>query len=123
MSNLTLLASGGETNDIETCVAVSTLFERYGAPINVITPGFGMTETCARAIFSLDCPGYDVSRHHAAASVGKCMEGIEMRTTTSEGIEAAPGEPGDMEVRGAVVSSGYYRNSAANSEAFSPDGS
>lgn len=130
-SNLLVLATGGEPNDVKTCIAACGLLEKYGAPRNVITPGFGMTETCAGAIFNLKCPDYDIENGCTVASLGKCMEGIEMRVTVnddsaSEGIGATclalPKEPGNLEVRGEVVFDGYYCNPKASAEAFTPDG-
>ncbi|KAF4633294.1 hypothetical protein G7Y89_g4830 [Cudoniella acicularis] len=130
LSSLVVLASGGEANDVNTCVAASTLLEKYGAPRNVITPGFGMTETCAGAIFNLECPDYDVANGRSVASLGKCMRGMEMCVTVTvtigEGITstrlASPNEPGDLEVRGEVVFDGYYRNPIANAQALTSEG-
>ncbi|KAI2618114.1 acetyl-CoA synthetase-like protein [Hypoxylon sp. NC1633] len=123
LSSLVCMVSGGEANDMNTCLAASALFSRYGAPPDVITPGFGMTETCAGSIYNCNCPEYDISRGHKIASLGKCISGIEMRITTSENIGglAAPDEPGDLEIRGPVVFKGYYRNQVATSQAFTPD--
>ncbi|KAI2602758.1 hypothetical protein GGR54DRAFT_633796 [Hypoxylon sp. NC1633] len=124
LSSLTILASGGEANDVEICVELDSLLQRYGAPCSVLTPGFGMTETCAGAIFNLDCPNYDVNMNHTTASLGKCMRGIEMRITASQDSSklAQPGEPGNLEVRGEVVFNAYYRNAEATAQSFSPDG-
>lgn len=124
LSHLVIVASGGEDNDVETCVAASTLFESLGAPPNVITTGFGMTETCAGAIFNLECPDYDLRHARTIASLGTCMPGIEMRVTLPEGnsTPTPPGIPGNLEVRGKVVFHGYYRNSEATAESFTPDG-
>ncbi|KAI1207203.1 acyl-protein synthetase [Annulohypoxylon truncatum] len=123
-SNLAWLASGGEDNDVDTCVAASALLQRYGAPRNVITAGFGMTETCAGAIFNLNCPDYDVKLGRSVASLGMCMNGIEMRVTVpGRGLQlASPNEAGNLEVRGNVVFDGYYRNPKATAEAFTSDG-
>ncbi|KAH8897335.1 acetyl-CoA synthetase-like protein [Thozetella sp. PMI_491] len=127
LSSLTVLASGGEANDVDTCVAASSILAKYGAPSNVITTGFGMTETCAGAIFNLDCPNYDVTSGRSVASLGICMPGIEMRITT-ESLEtgaptlATPGEFGDLEVRGPVVFGGYYRDPVSTAAALSSDG-
>ncbi|KAI2463101.1 acetyl-CoA synthetase-like protein [Annulohypoxylon bovei var. microspora] len=123
LSSLVGVVSGGEANDMKTCVAASALFEKYGAPANVIIIGFGMTETCAGSIYNGNCPDYDVAQGHAVASVGKCISGIEMRITTPgnpTGV-AAPGESGDLEVRGLVICEGYYHNQIATNEAFTPD--
>ncbi|KAK4455244.1 hypothetical protein QBC34DRAFT_460052 [Podospora aff. communis PSN243] len=112
LSTLTVLASGGEANDVATCVASTELLQRFGAPNHVITPGFGMTETCAGAIYNLECPQYDTSQHFVSASLGRCIPGIEMRVTKEN----------DLEVRGDVVFKGYYRNPLATKEAFTSDG-
>ncbi|KAF2683381.1 4-coumarate-CoA ligase 1 [Lentithecium fluviatile CBS 122367] len=120
LSSLVCVTSGGEANDIKTCVAASTLFSKYGVPHNVITAGFGMTETCAGSIYNTKCPEYDVSRGYTVASLGKCIPGIEMRIVTSEGQVAASDESGDLEVRGKVVFKGYYRNETATKQAFAP---
>ncbi|KAI1073376.1 hypothetical protein F5B20DRAFT_587315 [Whalleya microplaca] len=124
LSNLTVLASGGEANDVGTCVKAAIMLQRYGAPYNVITPGFGMTETCAGAIFNTNCPNYDVENSYTVASLGQCIKGIEMRVTIpGDSLKlASPGEPGELEVRGEVAFDGYYRNLDANSEAFTFDG-
>jgi acyl-CoA synthetase (AMP-forming)/AMP-acid ligase II/thioesterase domain-containing protein len=120
LSSLVSVVSGGEANDTKTCVAASRLFAKYGAPHNVITVGFGMTETCAGSIYNTKCPEYDVSCGYTVASLGKCIPGIEMRIVHSDGQEVTPGESGDLEVRGEVVFKGYYRNETATKQAFAP---
>lgn len=60
LSYLRFLGSGREANPVETCAAVSKSLTAYGAPGNLITPGFGMTDTCAGAIYNIDCPRYDL---------------------------------------------------------------
>ncbi|KAF2757493.1 acyl-protein synthetase [Pseudovirgaria hyperparasitica] len=122
LSSLQILASGGEANDIRTCSAASKLLSRYGARDDVITPGFGMTETCAGAIFNSRCPRYDEQQGRTVASLGKCVKGIEMRVVAGS-TPAATNETGDLEVRGDIVFKGYYRNPKATADAFpSQDG-
>ncbi|KAI1320250.1 acyl-protein synthetase [Xylariaceae sp. FL0255] len=127
LSHLTDIISGGEANDMETCVAVSKLVESLGAPCNAVTPGFGMTETCAGSIYNLYCPRHDISKNSEFASVGKCTTSIEMRISVTGGDDkittlALPGETGSLEVRGDAVFEGYYHNEKATSEAFTSDG-
>ncbi|KAK2595095.1 hypothetical protein QQS21_007180 [Conoideocrella luteorostrata] len=123
LSNLTILASGGEPNDVQTCAAAAALLAKHGALPTVITTGFGMTETCAGAIFNLDCPRSDLNMGLSVASVGRCMLGIEMRIVDSTtGKIARPKMPGHLEIRGSVVFKGYYRNSTATADAFTPGG-
>ncbi|KAK7741959.1 hypothetical protein SLS62_010854 [Diatrype stigma] len=118
LSKLTALISGGEANDIDTITATTALLARYGAPPNVIQPGFGMTETCAGAIYNIECPAYDLRLGRSVASLGRCMPGIEMRLVYDTGVCRTPDKPGYLEVRGPVVFAGYYRNPAATAEAF-----
>jgi acyl-CoA synthetase (AMP-forming)/AMP-acid ligase II/thioesterase domain-containing protein len=124
LSCLYFLASGGEANVVETCDAVSRLLRKYGAPGNVIVPGFGMTETCAGSIFNLNCPDYELRNQYEFASIGSCMRGIEMRVMalSQGGMFANSNEPGSLELRGPVVFDGYFNNPCATEEAFTTDG-
>jgi acyl-CoA synthetase (AMP-forming)/AMP-acid ligase II/thioesterase domain-containing protein len=123
LTSLTWMGSGGEANDVDVCVALTSLFKTCGTAPNVIVPGFGMTETCAGCIYNLDCPGYDVEHLNIFTSLGKCIPGAKMRVTspsTSSGVQLAEAnEPGDLEVQGSVVFDGYYNNAEATAEAFS----
>jgi acyl-CoA synthetase (AMP-forming)/AMP-acid ligase II/thioesterase domain-containing protein len=125
LSSLRIIASGGEANHVSTVVAAAALLETYGAAGDVIVTGFGMTETCAGAVFNLACPERDVARGRTVASVGRCMPGIEMRVVRGENQGAVPcetGETGHLQVRGEVVFEGYYRNPSATADAFTHDG-
>ncbi|KAF6238851.1 hypothetical protein HO173_002723 [Letharia columbiana] len=126
LSCLRFLATGGETNVVDTCDAMSKLLCKYGAPKNAITPGFGMTETCAGAIFNSQCPDYDLENGYEFASLGTCMAGVEIRITVpvedDETRVAVPNEAGNLELTGPVVFGEYYNNPSATAEAFTRDG-
>ncbi|KAF2963097.1 hypothetical protein GQX73_g10464 [Xylaria multiplex] len=126
LRGLTMITSGGEMNNVETCIAASEILQRHGAPKNVIVPGFGMTETCAGAIFNLKCPEYDIRIGGPVASLGRCIPGIKMRvsnaTSTREISEISTNQIGYLEVCGDVVFRQYYRNPEATIAAFTPDG-
>ncbi|KAK3997736.1 hypothetical protein QBC44DRAFT_391877 [Cladorrhinum sp. PSN332] len=117
LSNLNSIMSGGERNDLDTCTKAASFLSRYGAPFNVVVPGFGMTETCAGAIFNLDCPRYDASQNLAVASLGKCVSGIQMRITTCNTTTSR-----NLELKGPIVFEGYYNNVEATADAFTSDG-
>ncbi|PYH40965.1 non-ribosomal peptide synthetase [Aspergillus saccharolyticus JOP 1030-1] len=121
LSCLRYIASGGEAVVTRTCEEVSKLLEQYGAPPNAIVPGFGMTETCAGAIFNTNFPCYDVRRSAEFASVGSCMPGISMRISDGENKPLPAGEIGSLEVSGPVVFQEYFNNPSATAEAFTPD--
>jgi hypothetical protein len=92
LSSLTSLISGGELNDTVAFVAASAILERHGACRNVKTTGFGMTETCAGSIYSLECPEIDVKHGRFVASIGKCIPGIEMRISLPDSENSTIGE-------------------------------
>lgn len=121
-SHLRILGSGGEANDIATSIAISTLLQRYGAPADVLLPGFGMTETCAGCIYNTEFPAYDQERGRVNASLGKPICGVQMRVVREDGSPVLSGEEGCLELRGSVVTPGYYRNEAASRSVLLAEG-
>lgn len=121
LSCLRALVSGGEANVTETCNAVTKLLATYNAPKSFIRPGFGMTETCAGSIYSLDCPAYDVERGVEFTSLGSCVPGLFMRVVKDDGLVAYANEVGDLQVSGPVVFQGYYNNQSATEEVLTKD--
>ena len=124
LSCLRCIISGGEANSVEMAHAVSKILSSYGAPSNVLVPGFGMTETCAGSIYNCDCPRYDVEGGLEFTALGSCLPGIQMRVTvqSENGRIAQPNERGDLEVTGPIVFKEYFNNETATTEAFTADG-
>ncbi|MGF6724093.1 long-chain acyl-CoA synthetase [Paraburkholderia sp. GAS41] len=78
--------------------------------------GYGMTEsspTVAQTL--LDEPRSD-------CSVGQVIPGVEVRFVTLEGRDAAPGEIGELWVRGPNVMLGYYRSPEQTRAAVTENG-
>lgn len=125
---LTDIVSGGEANDLHTCKALANMLVLHGAPHNCITVGFGMTETCAGAIYNTRCTDEAVNNDRPFAAMGKCMDGIDMRVTkfaqddSNSVLLASAGESGSLQIRGNVVFDGYYGNEKAGADAFTHDG-
>lgn len=122
LSCLKALLSGGEANVVQTCVGLTQHLHDLGAEGNVISPGFGMTETCAGSIHAKECPSYDVGLELEFASLGSCIPGISMRIVSEEGKEVPTGVSGSLQLSGAVVFKGYFNNPAATKDAFTTDG-
>ena len=130
LRSLRYIVSGGEANTVEVCQAMSKLLEPFGAPRNVIVPGFGMTETCAGAIYHKQCPEYDNDLGCEFTLLGKCVPGIEMRVSSPEDqsetsrtsqVKSLPSQ-GMLELRGPIVFQDYFNNPKASLEAFTDDG-
>ena len=56
-----------------------------------------------------------------AATSGRAIPGLEVRAV-ADGAAVAPGEPGEIVVRGYTVMSGYWGNEAATAEAIDAEG-
>ncbi|KAL8869901.1 MAG: hypothetical protein Q9174_003924, partial [Haloplaca sp. 1 TL-2023] len=124
LSHFRILISGGEANVVDTSRKMTVLLQRYKVPadIEIIRPGFGMTETCAGSIYNRKCPSYDVQHDLEFNSLGTCIPGLTMRITDDEGRPAAVDEPGSLELSGEVVFTEYFNNSEATAQAFTSDG-
>ena len=115
---LRTIVTGGEANVVEICMALTRLLQEHGAPGNVLSPAFGMTETCGGSMCSKDCPRRDVECNNEFATVGTCVAGIGMRVTDEEGNDIGRDRPGNLEVGGQIVFKEYYNNPKATAESF-----
>ena len=130
LSRLLYVASGGEPNNIDTCARVTKHLVRLGVPNkNTITPGFGMTETCAGAIFNRNCPDIDIEAGSDFAALGTCVPGIQMRisptsheVSKSTDTDRSPSTEGALEIQGPIVFKRYFNNDEATRDAFTLDG-
>lgn len=87
---------------------VETFFKKMNFPFTV---GYGMTE-CAPIIT------YDDWKEEKLYSCGKAAPNMEIRIESKDPANI----PGEIQVRGANVFLGYYRNEEATAEAFTEDG-
>ena len=78
--------------------------------------GYGLTEAAPTVSQTrLDAPRADTS-------VGTAIPGVELRMVGTDGVDVAPGEAGELWVRGPNVMQGYYREPAATAAALRPGG-
>ena len=122
LSCLRRITSGGEANVVETALRLTNALRQFGTGDDLICPGFGMTETCAGSIYNRICPTYDIERGYEFSSLGKPVNGIQMRVMKADGTLASPNEVGDLQVTGSIVFQRYYNNPTATAEAFTQDG-
>jgi acyl-CoA synthetase (AMP-forming)/AMP-acid ligase II/thioesterase domain-containing protein/aryl carrier-like protein len=122
LSCLRVVTSGGEGNSISTAVRLLDHLQKYGAPVNVLVPGFGMTETCAGCIHNTRFPDYDLSKRLEFASLGHCNEGVCMRIRKEDGAIALSGEIGSLELSGKILFEQYYNDPGATASAHTSDG-
>ncbi|MCY1357106.1 Long-chain-fatty-acid--CoA ligase [compost metagenome] len=89
-----------------------TTAERWRAAVGPILEGYGLTETSCFVSFN---PPGAASR---AGTVGLPMPGSQVRIADSEGRELAPGEPGELLVRGPHIVERYLNRPDESREAF-----
>ncbi|KAL9620175.1 MAG: hypothetical protein Q9160_005290 [Pyrenula sp. 1 TL-2023] len=114
--------SGGESNDVQTTIGLAQVLHRYGCVGEIIHPGYGLTESCAGAVWGFECPSRDVSKGLKFASVGKPIPGCSLRVMTEEGAGATVNEIGEVHLSGPMIFSKYYNNPKASEDAFTSDG-
>lgn len=130
LRRLLYIASGGEPNNVDICARVSEHLVKLGAlDKNIVTPGFGMTETCAGAIFNRNCPTIDIQAGSEFAALGTCVPGIDMRISPTADADSdtwstnrSTSAEGALEIRGPIVFKNYFNNDEATRDAFTPDG-
>jgi long-chain acyl-CoA synthetase len=102
--------SGGSPLDAALKAHVESV---YGVTLH---NGYGMTESSPTvAQTMLDAPRSD-------CSVGHAIPGVEVRFVALDGVDVAPGEIGELWVRGPNVMLGYYRNPEQTHAAVTEDG-
>ncbi|MCG6968075.1 MAG: AMP-binding protein [Chromatiaceae bacterium] len=87
--------------------------EHFGVPI---IETMGLTETAAQ-ILSNPMPPASPKYGSPGVAVGN-----EVRVVDEQGHVCAPGVPGELMIRGANVTPGYYKNPEATAAALEPDG-
>ena len=87
--------------------------ERFGVPI---VETMGLTETAAQ-ILSNPMPPAAPRYGSPGIAVGN-----EVRVIDEQGSTCPPGVPGELMIRGANVTRGYYKNPEATAAAIEPDG-
>ena len=93
------------------------LLERYLRRDIALHQGFGMTEVGPNC-FSM--PVWAL--REKVGSVGLPIHHVAARVMRADGVEARVDEPGELQLRGPVVFSGYWRNPEATAAVLTSDG-
>ena len=104
----------GATGGAAPPLSLLETFDRRGI---TFAQGFGMTETCAGATTMR--PGESV---HKLGAVGRPFMHVEAKVIRDDESVCAPGERGELVVRGRNVTPGYWNRSEETAAAFTHDG-
>jgi long-chain acyl-CoA synthetase len=109
-SNLRLSAGGGSA------IVSATSAKWKAITGHFIREGYGLSETAPLVSFNPTAIGA------FSGTTGLPMAGTDIRLLDEEGVEVAPGQPGEVCVRGPQVMTGYWNQPEANVRAFTSDG-
>ena len=103
-----------------TPAALKRAVEVLGRPLFQL---YGLTETTG-AITQLDAEDHDPDgpRAHLLTSAGRPYPWVELRIVDQQGNDLPPGESGEILVRSAQVTPGYFNRPDATAEAIDADG-
>lgn len=79
---------------------------------------YGQTETTGMMTYTAADASLDVM----SETIGKAIDGVDIRIADENGKVAAIGATAEIQVKGVCVMSGYYNKPEATREAFTPDG-
>ena len=108
LSSLVSVSTGGQAQPVNLLQAVVETF-----PNAVVGTGYGATETAGVVAMHT---GADYRAHPRAAGMVLPLSQIAIRSP--EGQDVAPGDPGEINVRGPMVMSGYWNDPAATARAM-----
>jgi fatty-acyl-CoA synthase len=111
LRGLTAIFSGGAPHAAEAIHA----WTDDGIPM---ADGYGMSEAGTVSCMPVDI---DLINSHAG-SAGLIPPGVHLRILNEQGEDCAPGEAGDIVVKGGNVSGGYWRRPEETQKAFIEDG-
>ena len=79
---------------------------------------YGQTETTGMMTYTQADASLDIM----SETIGKAIDGVEMRIADGDGKVAAVGATAEIQIKGVCVMSGYFNKPDATREAFTPDG-
>lgn len=94
------------------------ILEQIARPGLILSNVYGQTETCG----IITRTEQDASLDVMSETIGQVLPGADLRLAQASGAPVPEGVPGEIQVRGPYIMSGYFRNPAASAEAFTEDG-
>ena len=86
--------------------------------ISHVATGYGLTESTGAGTFTL--PDADIRT--VASTVGRPVRDVALRVVGKDGTECAPGETGEVHIRGFCLMKGYVDDPVSTADAIDSDG-
>lgn len=121
LSALRAAVNAGEMIVVATARRFLRLLAPHGLARDAMEPAWGMSETVAGTTANHDFVPEEMA-DDGPASVGRAMPGFAMRIVDGRDEPLREGQIGRLQVRGDMITPGYYRDPARTEEAFTRDG-
>ncbi|MEH1866378.1 MAG: amino acid adenylation domain-containing protein [Nostoc sp.] len=122
LSSMRFIINGGEAIAAKTARRFLQLLEPFHLSTTAIHPAWGMSETSSGVTYSDSFLLDAITDKQKFVEVGAPIPGFAMRIVDDQNQVVEEQTIGQLQVKGASVTSGYYQNSQANQEAFTSDG-
>jgi acyl transferase domain-containing protein/acyl-CoA synthetase (AMP-forming)/AMP-acid ligase II/acyl carrier protein len=119
LSCLRWMGNGAEAVVGKTTKHFLELLAPYGLSPQVVSPGYGMSETTSGIAHAQD---FAINLQREFVSVGMPIPGVSLRIVDEKHQIVPEGEIGLLQVKGETVTAGYYQQPELNREIFTDDG-
>jgi acyl-CoA synthetase (AMP-forming)/AMP-acid ligase II/NAD(P)-dependent dehydrogenase (short-subunit alcohol dehydrogenase family)/aryl carrier-like protein len=122
LTSMRFILNGGEAIVPATVLTFLELLQPFGLSSESMHPSWGMSETSSGVLFSDRCRPGICKLTDNFVEVGSPIPGLSARIVDAEGAPVPENWIGRLQVRGAAVTKGYYKNPNLNAETFTRDG-
>jgi amino acid adenylation domain-containing protein len=122
LSCVRLVLNGAEAIVARTARRFLALLEPHGLGPACMHPAWGMSETSSGVIYGDRFSLATSTDDDAFVEVGRPIPTLSMRIVDDEDHVVGEGIVGRLQVKGAVVTPGYFGNDALTRDSFTPDG-
>ncbi|MGF1537807.1 MAG: SDR family NAD(P)-dependent oxidoreductase [Elainellaceae cyanobacterium] len=122
LSSLRWMGNGAEAVVGKTARRFLRLLMPHGLRPTVVSPGYGMSETCSGIVHSHGFSLESTRDEDAFVTVGSPIPGVSVRIVDEANRLVAEGAVGQLQVKGLTVMLGYYQRPDLDAEAFTQDG-
>ena len=121
LRSMRFILNAGEAIVPKTTRKFLQLLAKHGLRADAMHPAWGMSETCSGVAFSDRCSLETVRDEDSFVEVGMPIPSVSFRIVNGEDQPLEEGQIGRLQVAGAPVTMGYYKNPELNRECFSQD--
>ncbi|MFB2921205.1 MULTISPECIES: SDR family NAD(P)-dependent oxidoreductase [Aerosakkonema] len=122
LSSMRFILNGGEAIAAKTARRFLKLLTSYQLRDTAMHPAWGMSETGSGVTYSETFLLSSTTDEQKFVELGSPIPGFSMRIVDANNQVVEEETIGELQVKGASVTSGYYQNYLANQEAFTEDG-